>query len=158
MAKVRIIFDLLTYIAGCFRLVAQSAATSSRWFLARGFLYPEDGGGTFLQNVGSHKIYKAPHPRRWHSSYLLCYNNIKYQYTLFKYTIKHHDSAHKCILQWLTTQISIPSKSASIITKDNLQLTTALVRSNLQFTVNKTSNEKKNYTQKICTYLSYFSM
>jgi hypothetical protein len=26
-----------SYIAGCFRLVAQSAATCSRWFLARGF-------------------------------------------------------------------------------------------------------------------------
>jgi hypothetical protein len=31
------------YIAGCFRLVAQSAATCWRWFLARGFFYPEDG-------------------------------------------------------------------------------------------------------------------
>jgi hypothetical protein len=28
---------------------------------------PEDGGDTFLRNVGSHKIYTAPHPRR-HSS------------------------------------------------------------------------------------------
>jgi hypothetical protein len=32
-----------SYIAGCFRLVAQSAATRSRWFLARGFFYLEDG-------------------------------------------------------------------------------------------------------------------
>jgi hypothetical protein len=30
---------------------------------------PEDGGDTFLRNVGSHKIYTAPHPRRRHSSY-----------------------------------------------------------------------------------------
>jgi hypothetical protein len=29
--------------------------------------YPEDGGDTFLQNVGSHKIYTASHPRRQHS-------------------------------------------------------------------------------------------
>jgi hypothetical protein len=41
----------------------QCAATRSRWFLARGFFYPEDGGETFLRNVGSHKIYTAPHPR-----------------------------------------------------------------------------------------------
>jgi hypothetical protein len=46
----------------------QSAATCSRWFLTRGFFYPEDGGDTFLRNVGSHKIYTAPHPRRRHSS------------------------------------------------------------------------------------------
>jgi hypothetical protein len=38
-------------------------ATCSRWFLARGFFYPEDGGKTFLRNVGSHKIYTAPHPK-----------------------------------------------------------------------------------------------
>jgi hypothetical protein len=37
-----------SYIAGYFRLVAQSAATSSRWFPARGFFYREDGGDTFL--------------------------------------------------------------------------------------------------------------
>jgi hypothetical protein len=42
--------------------------TCSRWFLAPGFIYPEDGGDTFLRNVGSHKIYTAPHPRRRHSS------------------------------------------------------------------------------------------
>jgi hypothetical protein len=56
------------YIAGCFRLVAESAATCSRWFLARGFFYPEDGGDTFLRNVNSHKLYTAPHPRRRNSS------------------------------------------------------------------------------------------
>jgi hypothetical protein len=43
-------------------------ATCSRWFLARGFFYPEDRGNTFLQNVGSHKNYTAPHPKRRHSS------------------------------------------------------------------------------------------
>jgi hypothetical protein len=32
----------------------RTAATCSRWFLARGFFYPEDGGDTFLRNVGSH--------------------------------------------------------------------------------------------------------
>jgi hypothetical protein len=35
---------------------------AQRWFLARGFFYPEDGGDKFLRNVGSHKIYTAPHP------------------------------------------------------------------------------------------------
>jgi hypothetical protein len=33
------------------QLVVQSAAICSRWFLARGFFYPEDGGDTFLRNV-----------------------------------------------------------------------------------------------------------
>jgi hypothetical protein len=42
----------------------QSAATCLRSFLARGFFYPEDGGDIFLRNVGLHKIYAAPHPRR----------------------------------------------------------------------------------------------
>jgi hypothetical protein len=46
-------------LAGCFRLVAQSAATYSSWFLASGFFYPDDGGDTFLRNVGSHKIYTS---------------------------------------------------------------------------------------------------
>jgi hypothetical protein len=48
--------------------VVQSAATCSRWFFARGLFYPEDGGDTFLRNVGSTKIYTAPHLRRRHSS------------------------------------------------------------------------------------------
>jgi hypothetical protein len=47
--------------------VFMAAATYSRWFLAREFFYLEDGGDTFLRNVGSHKIYTAPHPRRRHS-------------------------------------------------------------------------------------------
>jgi hypothetical protein len=38
-------------------------AACSRWLLSRGFFYPEYGGNTFLRNVGSHKIYTAPHPR-----------------------------------------------------------------------------------------------
>jgi hypothetical protein len=40
----------------------------SRWFLGRGFFYSEDGGDTFLRNIGSHKIYTASHHRRRHSS------------------------------------------------------------------------------------------
>jgi hypothetical protein len=43
---------------GTYRLHLQDrAATYSRWFLARGFLYPEDGGDMFLRNVGLHNIY-----------------------------------------------------------------------------------------------------
>jgi hypothetical protein len=48
--------------------IVSSATTCSRWFLARGLFYPEDGGDTFLRNVGSHKIYTAPHPRSRNSS------------------------------------------------------------------------------------------
>jgi hypothetical protein len=51
----------------CCRLVTQSAATCSRWFLARGFFYPEDEGDGYLRNVGLHKIYTVAHPRRRHS-------------------------------------------------------------------------------------------
>jgi hypothetical protein len=41
------------------------ATTCSRWFLAIGFFYPEDGSDTFLRNVGSfHRIYTASHPGR----------------------------------------------------------------------------------------------
>jgi hypothetical protein len=43
-----------------------AAATCSRWYLT-GFLYPEDGGDTFLRNIGLHNIYTTPHPRRWYS-------------------------------------------------------------------------------------------
>jgi hypothetical protein len=35
-----------------------------------GLVYPEDGDDTFLRNVDSHKIYRAPYPRRRHSSTL----------------------------------------------------------------------------------------
>jgi hypothetical protein len=56
------------HFGGAYRLQL-TAATCSRWFLARGYLYPEDGDDMFLQNVSSfHRIYTAPHPRRWHSS------------------------------------------------------------------------------------------
>jgi hypothetical protein len=46
-----------------------SAANCSRWFLARGFFYPEDEGDTSFRKIGSHKLYTAPHPRRRHYSY-----------------------------------------------------------------------------------------
>jgi hypothetical protein len=36
--------------------VNNSEATCSHWFLDCEFFYPEDGGDTFLRNVGSHKI------------------------------------------------------------------------------------------------------
>jgi hypothetical protein len=47
--------------------VSEECVACSRWFLAHGFYYPEDGGDMFLRNVGSYKIYMAPHPRRRHS-------------------------------------------------------------------------------------------
>jgi hypothetical protein len=36
---------------------------ATRWFLARLIFYPEDGGNTFLRNVGSHTDYMALYPR-----------------------------------------------------------------------------------------------
>jgi hypothetical protein len=41
------------------RLSIESAATCSLWFLARGFFYLEDGGDTFLRNVGSQELHGA---------------------------------------------------------------------------------------------------
>jgi hypothetical protein len=63
----------------------QSAATCSRWFHARGFFYPEDGGDTFFRKVGSHKKYTAPHPRKHHSSSLplLLYSLVAVETCLF---------------------------------------------------------------------------
>jgi hypothetical protein len=61
-------FSPCSCIAGCFRLVAQSAATCWRWFPGGGFFYPENGGDIFFRNVGLSKIYTAPYPRRLHSS------------------------------------------------------------------------------------------
>jgi hypothetical protein len=36
-----------------------AAATCPRWFPARGFIYPENGGDTFLRNVGSRDLHGA---------------------------------------------------------------------------------------------------
>jgi hypothetical protein len=78
--QIRIVFQISAYekitqqTTKNFRVQAygnvteQIAAICSRWFLAREFYYPEDGGDTFLRNVGSHKIYTAPHPRKRNSS------------------------------------------------------------------------------------------
>jgi hypothetical protein len=52
----------------CERGNSVAAATCSCWFLTHGFFYPEDGRDTFLRNVGSQKVYMAPHPRRRHTS------------------------------------------------------------------------------------------
>jgi hypothetical protein len=64
------------YTDGCFRLAAQSAATCSRWVIAGGFFYRDDGGDTFFRNVGSQKNYTTPRPRKRHSSNRLEIMNI----------------------------------------------------------------------------------
>jgi hypothetical protein len=56
--------------------VSRSAATYSRWFLASEMFYPEDGGNMFLRNVGSHKNYTVPHPRKRHSSDNRFFENV----------------------------------------------------------------------------------
>jgi hypothetical protein len=40
----------------------------SRWFLTRLIFGPEDGGDTFLRNVGSYTDYTVLYPRRWQFS------------------------------------------------------------------------------------------
>jgi hypothetical protein len=49
------------------RVYLQTATICSSWFLTLGFFYSEDGGDTLLRNVGLHKIYTAPNPRKWRS-------------------------------------------------------------------------------------------
>jgi hypothetical protein len=53
-------------VAGCFRLVLSLQLSAHSDSSLMDFLYPEDGGDTFLRNVGSHKKYTASHPRKWH--------------------------------------------------------------------------------------------
>jgi hypothetical protein len=60
-----------SYLAGCFRLVAQSATHLLTLVPRSRFFYPEDGGDMCLRNVCSYKIYTAPHHRRRHISVLL---------------------------------------------------------------------------------------
>jgi hypothetical protein len=48
--------------------IASSFRVEMREISMNRFFYPENGGDMFLRNVGSHKIYTAPHPRRRHSS------------------------------------------------------------------------------------------
>jgi hypothetical protein len=70
--------SLRLYFGACPRLrvwcnsTSGSADTCSCWFFTRRYFYPEDGGDTLLRNVGSHKIYTAPHPwRRYASSVIM---------------------------------------------------------------------------------------
>jgi hypothetical protein len=67
----------------------RTASHLSHWFLA--LFYLEDGGDTFLRNVGSHKIYMVPHPRRWHSSQSL----LRKPQILLKNT-NFHSGFHNC--------------------------------------------------------------
>jgi hypothetical protein len=53
------------------RKIRERGTCVSRWLQTahpREFYYREEGGHTFLRNVGSHKIYTAPYPRTQHSS------------------------------------------------------------------------------------------
>jgi hypothetical protein len=88
-----------------------SAATCSRWFLARGFFYLEDGGDTFLRNVGSHKIYMAPHLRRRHYSEEWMFKDIIGLYKVDIYTL--HIS--KCILRKSVPRPSRPTGQSNVL-------------------------------------------
>jgi hypothetical protein len=59
--------NFINIVSAVRKLIGERAGGCSRLFLARGYFYPEDGGDTFLRNVGSHKIYTASYPRRRHS-------------------------------------------------------------------------------------------
>jgi hypothetical protein len=69
------------------RLVTQSADTCSRWFLACGFFYPEDGGDTFHRNVGSRRHIPEDgilhsHRRENLKSYIVSQFIIKIEYRI----------------------------------------------------------------------------
>jgi hypothetical protein len=68
------------------------------WFTARGYFYPEDGGDTFLRNVGWWKIYTAPHPRKRHSWYYNC-GSSRLKCVTLSFTLSFLDiSVSKCNL------------------------------------------------------------
>jgi hypothetical protein len=73
----------------------QPAATCSRWFLTTEFFYPEDGGETFLPNIGSfHRIYTSPHPRRRHpSNKLKILFGYEYNTSMLTLVVLHHISS-----------------------------------------------------------------
>jgi hypothetical protein len=74
------------------------SATYSSWFLVRGFFCPEDGGDTFLRNVGAYKTYTVPHPRRRHSFFFL-FPNIFLAYINFIYRL--HTLEHSfAVISW----------------------------------------------------------
>jgi hypothetical protein len=73
---------MIKYYLVEFLIKDNSTGTCSRWFLAGGFFCPEDGGDAFFRNVGSHKIYMAPHPRRRHFYIFLILKNIKKAYEI----------------------------------------------------------------------------
>jgi hypothetical protein len=54
---------------------APQFSDTSRWFLARRYFYPEDGGDMILRNICSHKNHTLPHPRIRHSQYLVYFSN-----------------------------------------------------------------------------------
>jgi hypothetical protein len=50
------------------RKICERGTSVSRWLESA--VYPENEIDTFLRNVGSHMIYTAPYPRKWHSTCL----------------------------------------------------------------------------------------
>jgi hypothetical protein len=58
----------LSLKASTLRRDISEATPPARWLLALLIFDLEDGGDTFLRNVGSHTDYTALCPRRWHHS------------------------------------------------------------------------------------------
>jgi hypothetical protein len=87
-------------IASIFRVEKNTAATCSRWFLVCGFFHPEDGGDTFLWNVGSHKTYTAPYP----ISLLTFRGNVLAPSSWFKRKPASNNHRVCCWLSLLNTQ------------------------------------------------------
>jgi hypothetical protein len=55
--KIAVFWDVAPCRSCVNRRFGETYRHLSHWFLARGFFYTEDGGDTFLRNVGWHKLY-----------------------------------------------------------------------------------------------------
>jgi hypothetical protein len=89
-----------------------SVVTCLRCFLARGFIYHEYGGARYIRNVGSHKIYTAPHPKRRHSSYITWLHTVNCRLDILSLRLS---------LFFRIYSISFPA--AGSLSRDWLQLT-----------------------------------
>jgi hypothetical protein len=99
------------------RTVVQSGSQLLTLFLAGGFFYPEDGGGMFLQNVGSHKTHTAPHPRRRPSSRKFCHQNHKMNMSVAAehYQLKKSLASSSCLERSVCTLVRWPIRLKHVV-------------------------------------------
>jgi hypothetical protein len=72
------------------------------------FLYPEDGGYTFLRNIGQQNICTAPYPRRRHSSHSLLYISLECSVCFWNEVSSSFCDIDHCLLYQLTFSVHTP--------------------------------------------------